>query len=223
MFTSASVIDEVHICPNCGQKMPCCQAPPIHVGDGLGWGSEYLFICLNDDCPLFVRGWQYCESEYGRCASYRYMELPGSKESNVMMVAGKNAFKGSIVNKKELAAQDKRQKKIAEAVAALAEAEATVAGTAGNFAPALYLSCEEAADREDRRRAMAILAKIAGPEVIDPLRNHKFRDPALEAEANLTIKTILERHYLRECPDCGELIKMQAKKCKHCGSELGDK
>ncbi|MDR0477082.1 MAG: zinc ribbon domain-containing protein [Desulfobulbaceae bacterium] len=217
MFTAANVIDEVHTCPNCGQKMTCCQAPPIHVGDGLGWGSEYLFICLNDDCPLFVRGWQHCENDYGHCASYRYMELPGSKESNVMMVASKDAFTGSVVDKKELAAQDKRQKKIAEAVADLSGAEA-----AGNFPPALYLTCEEAANRDDRRRAMAILAKIAGPEIIDPIRNHKFRDPALEAEAGLIIKSVLERHYLRECPHCGELVKMQAKKCKHCGSELGD-
>ena len=215
MLTSANVIDEVHVCPNCGQRMACCQAPPIHVGDGLGWGSEYLFICLNDDCPLFVRGWQHCENDYGHCASYRYMELPGSKESNVMMVASKEAFTGSIVDKNELAAQDKRQKKIAEAMADLEGAE-----TANNFAPALYLTCEEAANRDDRRRAMAILAKIAGPEIIDPVRNHKFRDPALEAEANLAIKNILQRHYLRECPRCCELIKRQAKKCKHCGDEL---
>jgi len=215
MFTTASVIDEIHVCPNCGQKMACCQAPPIHVGDGLGWGSEYLFICLNDDCPLFVTGWQHCENDYGHCASYRYMELPGSKESNVMMVAGPDAFKGSIIDKGALAAQDKRQRKIAGAVADLAGAEA-----AGNFAPALYLACEEAASRDDRRRAIEILAKIAGPDIVDPLRNHQFRDPALESASNLAIKVILDRNFLRECPHCFELIKMQAKKCKHCGSEI---
>ncbi|HBT96859.1 MAG TPA: zinc ribbon domain-containing protein [Desulfobulbaceae bacterium] len=215
MLTSSNIIDEIHICPNCGQKMACCQAPPIHVGDGLGWGSEYLFICLNDNCPLFLNGWEHCEIDYGHSASYRYMELPGSRESNVMMVAGKDAFKGSVVDKNELSRQDKRQKKIAGAVADLQGAEA-----AGNFAPALYLACEEAANLSDRRRAITILAKIAGPEIIDPLRNHKFRDPALEAESNTAIKAILERHYLRECPHCYELIKMRAKKCKHCGSEI---
>jgi hypothetical protein len=216
MFTAASVIDEIHTCPNCGQKMSCCQAPPIHVGDGLGWGSEYLFICLNDDCPLFVSGWQHCENDYGHCASYRYMELPGSKESNVMMVGGKDAYKGSVIDKRSMAAQDKRQQKIAGAVSDLDKAEA-----AGNFAPALYLACEEAAGREERRRAIAILAKIAGPEIIDPLRNHQFRDPALESASNQAIKAILDRNFLRECPHCYELIKMQAKKCKHCGSEIG--
>jgi hypothetical protein len=215
MFTAVSIIDEIHICPNCGQKMACCQAPPIHVGDGLGWGSEYLFICLNDDCPLFIGGWQHCENDYGHCASYRYMELPGSKESNVMMVAGPDAFKGSIIDKRSLAAQDKRQQKIAGAVRDLDQTE-----VAGNFAPALYLACEEAASIEDRRRAIDILAKIAGPEIIDPLRNHQFRDPALESASNLAIKAILDRNFLRECPHCYELIKMQAKKCKHCGSEL---
>jgi hypothetical protein len=216
MFNVSNIIDEIHICPNCHERMTCCQAPPIHVGDGLGWGSEYLFICLNDECPLFLSGWQHCEENYGHCASYRYMELPGSKESNVMMVGGKDAYKGSIIDKNQLQSQTKRGKKIAEAVAELDGAEAT-----NNFAPALYLACEEAADRRERQRAIEILAKIAGPELIDPLRNHHFRDPALEAASNTTINAILKRHFLRECPHCYELIKMQAKKCKHCGSELG--
>ena len=45
-------------------------------------------------------------------------------------------------------------------------------------------------------------------------------------------KLIQERHHLviemmqhiyeRECPDCAELIKRKAKKCKHCGCELSD-
>ena len=85
-------IEEKHYCPHCSGDLVLCHAPPVHVGDGLGWGSEYLFICLNDLCPLFIRGWDYIESQYGHVGSYRYMEMPNSKESYTMMVVSKDAF-----------------------------------------------------------------------------------------------------------------------------------
>ena len=47
-------LEEKRSCPHCGQTLSLCHAPSIHVGDGLGWGSEYLFICLNDECPMFA-------------------------------------------------------------------------------------------------------------------------------------------------------------------------
>ena len=90
----------------------------------MGWGSEYLFICLNDACPLFVKGWDYIANQYGHVGSYRYMEIPNSKETYTMMVAGKDAFTGSIVDIEALKRQNERymlQKK------ALAEMETAVA------------------------------------------------------------------------------------------------
>ena len=87
-------IEENHHCPHCSGNLTLCNAPSVHVGDGLGWGSEYLFICLNDNCPLFVRGWDYIENQYGHVGSYRHMEIPNSKESYNMMVVGRDAFTG---------------------------------------------------------------------------------------------------------------------------------
>ena len=88
------MLDEKLVCPHCDTELTLCHAPPIHVGDGLGWGSEFLFICLNDECSLFVTGWKNIENNYGHVGSYRYMRLPDSNESYNMMVAGKDAFTG---------------------------------------------------------------------------------------------------------------------------------
>ena len=56
---------EEHTCPYCQAQLSCCKAPPFHVGDGLGWGTEYYYVCLNDECKLFTNSWQQFEDRYG--------------------------------------------------------------------------------------------------------------------------------------------------------------
>jgi len=111
IIQNLSVLDEEHICPDCNTKMSCCEAPPVHVGDGLGWGSEVLFICLNDECPTFTGGWAKVEVNYGHKATFRSMQLPGSTEQNVMMVGSQIAFTGSIINPEDMREQNARYKK----------------------------------------------------------------------------------------------------------------
>ena len=55
LSTVLQYLEEKHCCPHCSGDLTLCHSPSVHVGDGLGWGSEYLFICLNDSCPLFVK------------------------------------------------------------------------------------------------------------------------------------------------------------------------
>ena len=62
-------LDEKHYCPYCKEQLSCCSTPPIHVGDGLGWGTEAYFICLNDECSLFKNGWEHIEMQFGHRAS----------------------------------------------------------------------------------------------------------------------------------------------------------
>ena len=208
-------IEEEHTCPHCSQRMSCGEAPPVHVGDGLGWGSEILFICLNDACPLFLNGWAQIENQYGHHASYRYMELPGSRESNVMMVGNADAFKAAVINPEVLKNQNIRYQKEKEAVLAL---DTCVADN--NLEPVMTLLLDEAADRVNRTRALELLIQINDLQCIDPLRNHVFRDIAFENECNLAIRNILKANYKKECPSCFEIIKAQAVKCLHCGETL---
>ncbi|HDL98868.1 MAG TPA: zinc ribbon domain-containing protein, partial [Desulfobacteraceae bacterium] len=40
MSSALDFLDDKYICPHCHQEMTLCDAPPVHVGDGLGWGCE---------------------------------------------------------------------------------------------------------------------------------------------------------------------------------------
>jgi len=209
-------VDEKHYCPHCQERLSCCNAPPFHVGDGLGWGTEVFFICLNDECSLFVNGWKYIEEQYGHFSSYRFMLIPGEKEGTAMMVGSKDAFKGSEVDPETIKRQNERYVKEKKFVAQL---DTCVAEK--NLAPILALLLDNAANREDKENAIELMAELNDLACIDPIRNHKFIDPAIESHANKVISQILHAHFTRECPFCAELIKSQAKICKHCSKEIG--
>ncbi|PIE58575.1 MAG: zinc ribbon domain-containing protein [Desulfobulbus propionicus] len=215
LSTVLKYLEEKHACPHCSQELSLCHAPPIHVGDGLGWGSEYLYICLNDDCPLFVKGWQYIENQYGHVGSYRHMQLPNSKEAINMMVVGKSAFKGSVVNIDELKRQNEQYQKVKKATQALDTCIAE-----NDLEPVLFLLTSGQANIEVLKRAVQYLVELNNLDCIEPLRNTTFRNEELAMSVNMAINKILERHYLKECPYCTELVKRRAKLCKHCHQEL---
>lgn len=215
MLQDLSYLDEVKICPHCNQKLSCCEAPAIHVGDGLGWGSDVLFICLNDSCSLFLKGWDKIDTQYGHHASYRYMELPGSKESNVMMVGNSDAFKACVINKEDIIKQNTRYQKAKEAFAQL-----DTCVEEKNLEPILTLLLDEAAKKGWRETALDLLLQVNDLDCIDPLRNHTFRESNLEQKVNMTIHALLKMNFKKECPYCSEIIKAQAKKCLHCKEDL---
>jgi hypothetical protein len=208
-------LDEVKICPHCNQELSCCEAPPIHIGDGLGWGSEVLFICLNDGCPVFLNGWKTIEEQYGHHSSYRYMELPDSKEKNYMMVGNADAFKACVINKDDLRAQNEQYQKQKQAKEALKTCVAEK-----NIEPVLFLLLDEGAGKRAREEAAGYIAAINNLDCIDPLRNHKYRDPALKHAVDAGIRKLLEKNFKKECPHCLEIIKAHAKKCMHFKEDL---
>jgi hypothetical protein len=215
MFQDLSFLDEVKTCPHCKQTLSLCEAPPIHVGDGLGWGSDILFICLNDGCSLFLNGWDKIESQYGHHASYRYMELPGSPEGNCMMVGNADAFKACMIDKEQLKNQNARYRQEKEATKQL---ESCVADN--NLEPVMTLLLDEGAAKKVRVTALGYLAEFNDLACIDPLRNHKFRDPAIEQKVNQAITEVLKSNFKKECSHCLEIVKAHAKKCMHCKESL---
>ncbi|WP_448874973.1 zinc ribbon domain-containing protein [Desulfobulbus propionicus] len=215
LSTLLKYAEEKHYCPHCSGDLVLCHAPAVHVGDGLGWGSEYLFVCLNNDCPLFVKGWDYIANQYGHVGSYRYMEIPNSKETYNMMVAGKDAFTGSIVDIEALIKQNERYQEQKKALAAM---ETCVEER--NLEPVLAILLDESARLDDRKKAAELLVALNDLACIDPLRNHTFRDEHLAMEVNLALGKVLTGNYVKECPFCSELIKAQARVCKHCQRDL---
>lgn len=215
MPSNLDYLDEVKICPHCNEQLSCCEAPPIHIGDGLGWGSEILFICLNDSCSVFLKGWDQIGNQYGHHSSYRYMELPGSKEKNYMMVGNADAFKASVINKEVLRAQNEEYQKLKKAKEKLATCVEEK-----NLEPVLTLLLNEGAGKTSREEAAGYIAKLNDLSCVDPLRNHKFKDPALKHLVNVGIKQLLANNYKKECPFCSEIIKAQAVKCMHCKEDV---
>ena len=207
--------EEKHHCPHCNSLLSCCESPPMHVGDGLGWGSEVMFICLNDECPTFVNGWEYIEEQYGHSGSYRYMKLPGEGKGEVMMVGSKQAFTGCVIDPEALLAQNKRYQAEKDALAQLDDSVKEK-----NMKPALQLVLDEHAALQGREKACDILYEINDLNCIDPIRNHTFKNIDVEQKANMVINEILNTHYKKECPYCAEIIKKQAKVCMHCNKDL---
>ncbi len=204
--------EEKHICPHCDQPLSCCATPPMHVGDGLGWGTDVFFICLNDDCSLYVKGWAHIEEQYGKSASYRYMKLPGDKNGAPMMVGSKIAFTGNII---DIDAEKGRSERYIKEKECVKQLQTCVAEK--NLEPVLYLITDEEALLPDRREACNKLEELCDLACIDPIRNHTFRHKEIGQNADLVISRILKKLFRRECQFCFEIIKAQAKTCKHCG------
>ena len=203
--------NEVHFCPHCQTRLSCCSTPPFHVGDGLGWGSDVFFVCLNDECRLFANGWKHVEEQYGQTASFRYMVLPGEKEGGPIMVGSKSAFT-STIDPEELKAKNSRYQKEMDSVAKLQTCIAEK-----NLDPVLFLITDEESSLEGRRKACELLAELCDINCIDPIRNHKFRHTEIGQLANIAIASVLQKTFQKECPHCSEIIKAQASVCKHCG------
>ncbi|MCK5311931.1 MAG: zinc ribbon domain-containing protein, partial [Desulfobacteraceae bacterium] len=71
-------------CPHCKTEMTLWEAPQIAFGDGLGWGTPYLFVCFNDACPSYNKGWEHLQESMEAVASYRCMQEPGADHFEYM-------------------------------------------------------------------------------------------------------------------------------------------
>ena len=93
-------------CPHCGVEMNMWEVPPIPVGDGLGWGTPYLFLCFNDDCKLYKEGWENLMENYSHHASYRCMNYPGTQQFELMPVFSPVGGTGQIIDSQILAQEE---------------------------------------------------------------------------------------------------------------------
>jgi len=79
-------------CPHCSRTMEEYQMPDVRYSDVPIWGSNFLWVCTNDDCPLFVNGWKNMAEKHGQLASFRYMIQPDSGEAGVIPAFNANVF-----------------------------------------------------------------------------------------------------------------------------------
>ena len=97
-------------CPYCNKKMKIWEVPPINVGDGLGWGTPFLFICFNNNCKTYKSGWNNIQENYSHNASYRCINFPETKNFELIPIFSPTGASGQILNEKELSEKENLKK-----------------------------------------------------------------------------------------------------------------
>jgi SAM-dependent methyltransferase len=84
------------LCPHCGEKLKKWAVPdnPFEVT----WDNEFMYICFNDHCPYYVRGWDHMSKEGNRGVSYRLMYNPEKDVCMPIPVPSPRALRESIVD-----------------------------------------------------------------------------------------------------------------------------
>jgi len=201
------------VCPYCGQKMKIMACGQSGFVSGGRWGSPYLFICDNDECPLYAEGWEHMRETYGRPCSYRCICYPDSGQTEARAVYSSN--KSGIIDEVDITADKAR-------------------GTDDDPAVQRLMGLFDAADLEGllsslfdrdvyykvRMRAAALIGELGLAEAIEPMLDFKLQDQRLAVQVRQGIKRIHEINQTRECPFCAEVIEAEAEVCKHCGRPL---
>jgi predicted RNA-binding Zn-ribbon protein involved in translation (DUF1610 family) len=203
-------------CPHCGEEMKLWEVPPITVGDGLGWGTPFLFLCFNDECSLYKQGWGHMKQTYAHTASYRCMNYPGTQQFELIPVFSGQGGRGQIIDDQLLMEQEIIKEAIKNGFAMLAECFVRKDGPS-----VLTILMDASHPNRVRQKAAEMIGDIGELEAIEPLRNAKFGNELVQKEVVAAIKKIHERYFTRECPFCAEIIKKRANICKHCGKEVG--
>lgn len=88
-------------CPNCGVNMLKIDTNVMeNFSEGSGWGVEFIYVCLNDKCRVFVEGWEHVAELYGSKASFRCIFVPGEKGFSTTIVFSQDALKGLVITDK---------------------------------------------------------------------------------------------------------------------------
>lgn len=203
------------VCCDCGKEMNLWEVPPINFSDGLGWGTPYLYVCFNDECPAYQQGWDHLRENYNHSASYRRMCYPGTDQYELMPVFSPVGGQGQIIDDQVLLQEEALKASIKRGFSILAQCFVEK-----DAETALRMVLDPTEPARVRLKAAEMLGDIGELEAIDPLRNLKVGNRLIEEQLEKSISQIHGRFYTRECPFCAEIIKKKAKVCKHCGKEV---
>ncbi|MEW5765368.1 MAG: methyltransferase domain-containing protein [Acidobacteriota bacterium] len=81
-------------CPHCGHRLSRWAVPQTPFTE---WDAEFLYICFNDACPYFARGWTTMARQGNRTCSYRFLLDPRNGSWMAIPVPSPSALRESIV------------------------------------------------------------------------------------------------------------------------------
>ena len=84
-------------CPYCGEWLRKYAVPHSACEIDYWYEADHLYICFNDVCPYFERGWEWMWSTMRRNVSYRHMYNPTTRKSGPIPVPTYYALKDGIV------------------------------------------------------------------------------------------------------------------------------
>jgi hypothetical protein len=203
------------VCPHCGQEMVIWECPPVSFSDGLGWGTPYLYVCFNNDCPLYLEGWKNIMDNYATFASYRCICDPMSGKMDSMVVYTRDGGQGYIIDEEVKAREEARRAAEKRGLEKL-----KVYHEAGDADAILRVLLAEKTLPNVRFEAARMIGEVGELDVIEPIRNHVFENDQIKERVEASIELIHRRNYTKECPFCAEIIKARAVVCKHCGKDL---
>jgi predicted RNA-binding Zn-ribbon protein involved in translation (DUF1610 family) len=203
------------VCPHCGEVMNLWEVPPINFSDGLGWGTPYLYVCFNDECPTYKQGWDNLMENYAQSASYRCICYPMTETYEFMPVFSSFGGTGQIIDDQVLMQEAVLKEAIKKGFSILADCYVQKDGPA-----VLKMVIDPTEPARVRLKATQMLGDIGELEVIEPLRNLRVGNELIDTAIDEAVRKIHERFFTRECPFCAEVIKKRAKVCKHCGKAV---
>jgi hypothetical protein len=80
------------VCPHCGAQMKKWRVPLEST-----WPHEFFYVCFNDECPYFVKGWQTIWERQRAKASYRCRLDPDTGKCMPLPVWSYDALKDDII------------------------------------------------------------------------------------------------------------------------------
>ena len=207
------VFAERPVCLYRGKEMKVWASYETGFGCGSRWGTPYLFICANDEHPLFVDGWGHMRKTYSRPCSYRCICCPDSRKTETMVVYSYD--KSGIIDDATISA-DKARGTLEDPAVQELLSHFESRGLEG------LLSC--LLDRDVyykvQLRAAELIGELGLLEAIEPLRNYRFRDQRIADSVRNTIKRLHDITGTRERPYCAEIVEDGVATCSHCGRSL---
>lgn len=81
-------------CPHCGERMRKWAVPENPFV--CTWDNDFMYICFNDDCPYYIRGWEFMAGQ-GNTGSYRLMYNPERDTCQPVPVPSPKALREGII------------------------------------------------------------------------------------------------------------------------------